>query len=506
VAGCCPVECESGVFDRLKVVSHLEDCLAGKAVATLKKRGQSLLMYVRWAQSAHWVPFPFREKAVYEYMCALRLCKAPATRANAFLQAVNFSEHVLMLPPSEAVMTPRVRGAAARSFERKRLLKQRDPLTVEQVRLLEAHLLSSQEVTAVFAGFILFLVYSRCRHSDAQRLEQEPVIDGRYLEAGSCRTKTSSRASRRRRMLPISAPVDGVLGPWASRWVDLRRLHALKVTQGGPLLPCPTKSGWSEKPISAFETGLWLKEVIAQLSDQPLLALGNIGSHSCKATGLSWAAKYGLSHDVRRLLGYHTAGKDETMLLYSRQAMSSPLRAFETVLAAVKSGAFCPDADRSGQFTGQHDAPPQDCPPPLDPAVSDPLGLEEESEEDGFGPRVPLPMSAVEESEKDEEGSSTSSSSPDVPDESSEASSGEVHAAATVVAAAVQRELPTDREWPPESVRMHVIRGTYHLLRPDSTEALRCGRVVTDSFVPIPRIPAFMSPRCRMCETAFASA
>ena len=79
---------------------------------------------------------------------------------------------------------------------RKRLLTQRDPLLKTEVVNLEQHLLTSDGHTAVFAGFVLFLVYARCRHSDAQRLQGEPQVVHDYLEAGSSSTKTSSRAGR----------------------------------------------------------------------------------------------------------------------------------------------------------------------------------------------------------------------------------------------------------------------------------------------------------------------
>jgi len=312
VSGCCPIEFPGPSFDRPRVLRHLEDCLAGKAVSTLRKRGQSLLMYARWSQAEGLAPFPLREDSVYAYVTALREAKAPATRATFFLEAVNFAEHVLMLAPEGGPLSARVRGAAARCFERKRLLTQRDPLTVEQVSALELHLHDQDGKTAVFAGFVLFLVYARCRHSDAQRLEREPRVEGRYLEAGSSRTKTSSRAGRRRRLLPKAAPVEGLLGDWATRWVELRAEHGLSVALEGGLMPCPGKSGWTGRPLTAFEAGLWLKELLASLLPREALEGRNLGSHSCKATGLSWAAKAGLSHDVRRLLGYHTSSRDET--------------------------------------------------------------------------------------------------------------------------------------------------------------------------------------------------
>ena len=74
------------------------------------------------------------------------------------------------------------------------------------------------------------------------------------------------------------------------------------------------------------------------------------GTHSAKATVLSWASKYGISHDDRRLLGYHAAAGDKSMLTYSRDAMAGPLREMARVVRDIKAGVFRPDTTRSGYF------------------------------------------------------------------------------------------------------------------------------------------------------------
>jgi len=81
-------------------------------------------------------------------------------------------------------------------------------------------------------------------------------------------------------------------------------------------------------------------------------APGGYGTHSAKATLLSWAAKAGVKRSLRKLLGYHADGRDQSMLEYSRDAVAEPMRELVRVLALVRSGAFRPDVTRSGRWTG----------------------------------------------------------------------------------------------------------------------------------------------------------
>ena len=90
------------------------------------------------------------------------------------------------------------------------------------------------------------------------------------------------------------------------------------------------------------------------------LAEVKVSAHSLKATTLSWAAKAGLGHGTRRLLGHHAAPKDRSMLTYSRDALAAPLRELDRVYELIRSGSFRPDMSRSGIM-----AETLDCSPPL---------------------------------------------------------------------------------------------------------------------------------------------
>ena len=65
-----------------------------------------------------------------------------------------------------------------------------------------------------------------------------------------------------------------------------------------------------------------------------------LGTHSLKATCLSWCAKWGVERQTRALLGFHSKGKDGTELVYGRDNMSAPLRELNVVISAVASGSF----------------------------------------------------------------------------------------------------------------------------------------------------------------------
>ena len=95
------------------------------------------------------------------------------------------------------------------------------------------------------------------------------------------------------------------------------------------------------------EATLWLRELLV---GEDVLEGGpcNVGLHSLKATLLAWAARAELPVGVRKILGYHTSGQDEMVLLYSRDALAGPLRALMRLLAAIREGAFLPAEGRSG--------------------------------------------------------------------------------------------------------------------------------------------------------------
>ena len=69
-----------------------------------------------------------------------------------------------------------------------------------------------------------------------------------------------------------------------------------------------------------------------------VLARGNhplLGTHSCKATTITWCSKLDVTGEHRLLLCGHSKVKDKTMLKYSRDAFAGPLHALADIIGEV---------------------------------------------------------------------------------------------------------------------------------------------------------------------------
>ena len=98
----------------------VRDTFESRRNNTLLKRAGSVLLYLRWHRALYPMvaALPFGEPDVYRYLCDLRIEGAPPTRAQAFVEAVNFSEALLGLPPSGVGKSARVAGAALACYKR----------------------------------------------------------------------------------------------------------------------------------------------------------------------------------------------------------------------------------------------------------------------------------------------------------------------------------------------------------------------------------------------------
>ena len=331
----------------------LADVLAKKKTGTLRVRSSSILLYVRWAKAKGLAPFPISTEVVYKYVDELRKDKAPATRANSFRSALAFLKGTFKLDHVDEVLdNSAISGSCHRSFLTKRLLRQRDALTVDQVQILESVVDTAQSLSdRVFAGHCLLCVYGRLRFGDSQGIEAEPYIDGEYLEAGTSMHKTDSLFGRARRLLPVAAPAVGVSKTnWAVAFLQARKDAGLRAGAGRPLMPAPiTGGGWSPGKLRTSEASVWLCEILQRYSLGPQ-NVSNIGAHSLKATALSWMAKAGLPEKTRRFLGYHVKPKDKSLIIYSRDSMAGPLEMLDNLVVQIAMGEFKPDMSRSGRW------------------------------------------------------------------------------------------------------------------------------------------------------------
>ena len=425
---------------------------------------------------------PFFEEDAYKYVAFLRNSGAPPTRATRFREAVAFAKYVVGADGADDVLSSRrVSGAALESWRRKRKLRQRDPLTVGQVKALEAVAAGQGKVMdRVFAGFVLFMLYTRARFNDAMNVTSEPEVVGRFLEAETAKFKTANLPGRRDKVLPLAGPAQGlVAASWAERWLDDRRACGLVAAPGRPFMPAPCADGsWTEGPLANFEATVWMRELLAADAGPPA-DMDNIGTHSCKVTTLSWMAKAGAKEGDRRLLGYHVAPKSRSVLIYSRDALAGPLRELEKILKCIACGDFAPDADRSGRWVGERPPPPPPSavPPPPSEAADD----------------VPPPPPPPEQESSD--GSSCGSSTASEPDQPSD-SDGE---AAERAAQAVSVKGRGPARGSSEAIHKHAQRGTFHKGAELDGTRLACGRAVSANFRLVDEIPAFMWPRCQVC-------
>jgi len=83
-----------------------------------------------------------------------------------------------------------------------------------------------------------------------------------------------------------------------------------------------------------------------------------VPTHSCKASCLSYCAKFGPDAVTRLQLGYHTSGDSGLHMVrtYSRDSLAEPLAELVSVLTDIRLMRFKPDCTRSGRFSAPLDA------------------------------------------------------------------------------------------------------------------------------------------------------
>ena len=354
---------------------------------------------------------------------------------------------------------------------RRRKARQRPALTVEQVRKLEGivHDVKRSKYDRVAAGFFLLLVYGRLRFSDGQRIKEMKLdvvrVNGRqsgFLECEAERTKTALTLEKRIRRLPVAVPLQCLGLPWIPVWLQHRKSEGF-ASDGDkdvqePLLRHPAYgSGWTAAMVTVGYAASWLRTL---LDATPSADSVPIGMHSCKATLLSWAAKRGLPHGPRRLLGYHVASKDSTIVIYSRDALADPLRQLVSLLQEVAANKFQPDLTRSGMMLAQAS----------DYKAKD-LHCQADSEAQ--------PDSSSESSLDEEDGNPTDD----------EAAVDEVVGAWAPLGAG---------EDGLQFVR-HKTSRYLHLIKDEAGTELRCGRKLTVNYMKLSRKPKFVHPACSVC-------
>ena len=328
----------------------LGDLFRGKAPATLLKRARAIEKLCGYFGVG---AFPTSEQKVYQFFQAERAKSAPPSRLKSYLEALAFCLHVFSMSElRDVVASKRLHGCAIPAVPS--CVVQAAPLTVEELTRLHEVLHEQCDWNAVFAGAVLFVVYSRARWADAMHScsllqDKDEAGTTRYLEAESAVHKTMHASMYMHRMLPLVAPALGIVHtPWADRWLEVRRSLGISLPPDHAMMPAPSSEGQpTQRPLSATEAGAWLRKVLFGNKDQ--LVHKRVSAHSMKATTLSYAAKFGVDAETRLQLAYHVGGF-KLLHTYSRDAAAQPLLELEKVLSAIREGRFRPDSTRSGRF------------------------------------------------------------------------------------------------------------------------------------------------------------
>ena len=355
-----------------------------KKAGTLMVRATAWRLFLKFAEDFSHDPQTLDEAQAYAYLNHLVATGAPPSRGDSFIRAVNFAHgHCGFKKAFEISSSARCLGAAAVSLAEKRLRVQRDPLLVAWVISAEEAVVAARDgggpltmYEACTLGFLLFCVHTRSRCADAARISREPTLDeavGKnaslfsFIEASTAghATKTGNTSRLANLCLPVAGLSRGIADvPWASCWLALRRILSLDATEDGCLMRVPLLDGsFAEGRIRAGQATTWLRCILLKLGARPE-EIRNVGSHSCKATLLSLAAKGGLLRDDRRILGGHAFPGDKSVDTYSRDALAAPLFELAQLLVHVREGTFKPDSSRSGRWTslpGDHAGTLSDC-------------------------------------------------------------------------------------------------------------------------------------------------
>ena len=342
-------------------LGNLEVVFCKKSSNTLLQRAFCLKKFAVWC--VHRFPQEgLSEGLLFLYLQELREQAASASAADSLLSALAFTHGTLGLSLHlDVLRTPRVTGLAHLQLRTRRPPRQAQVLSVAQVRHLEQVAGEDpRSYKSLVAGGLCFCLFARARNSDAKR-SQTVAFDwdrtgtAGYVEASVLNPKQARASSRSNKLLPLAAPVLGLLDkPWAKSWQESRLRWSLEcagTVESSPIIPAIASNGdLLPASLSSAEVTRWLRSILSEMSDACQDNILRISSHSLKATLLSWTAKVDVGWDNQTLLGYHSLGVNRSSLNYSRDALSGPLRRLVDVLSLVSSGRFDPDDTRSGRW------------------------------------------------------------------------------------------------------------------------------------------------------------
>jgi len=240
-----------------------------------------------------------------------------------------------------------VMAAKRKNMDRKQGTREAPPLTVAMVKALELIVLNEEVDLGMRSviGFILFVLYTRERVTDAARVKKEPWCVGPPHVLGHIESRTVSEDTkhgqseqRRRRPVVLLGNAWGVTtkGSWGHAWLQVRRRMGQDAKKDKTLQNRVDKN-WNPVKgtmINASQVTTILRRVLKNYSRR----IDQHSSQGLKATPLSWTGKRGVLPDVQKILGSHANGKAEMKNLYARDSLCWPVNVLGMVIQEIKAG------------------------------------------------------------------------------------------------------------------------------------------------------------------------
>ena len=285
----------------------LRDILSGKAPSALTKRANALLRYIEKLREAR-IAVPGDEALLYNYFCELRDAGVPLSRLRALVESIGFTEFVLGIDGlCQRLLPKRCLGASRRTGET--VTRQSGPFTVRRLACLHKVVHDDTELfwIRLVCGAAVVATYTRSRWMNMQHTvaivldpsELYPVfIELKIKEFRTRKTNAWSGGT----MAAVGPALGAVQGNWVKAWWSLRVQLDVPINAGFPLTPAPDVNGDPTiRLLTTTEVGKWIERILDRA--KLLTPDSKISSHSCKATMLSYLAKFGASVPDREFLG-----------------------------------------------------------------------------------------------------------------------------------------------------------------------------------------------------------
>ena len=206
----------------------------------------------------------------------------------------------------------------------------------------------------VIFGFLVFCTISSSRFHDASSATAMTVETHQDLsvliELGTTDPKTANTVDKQTRLLPLLAFSPGLVqdvpGGWGRAWLDARDRCGLKFGLGIAIMPALGSDGkFLQRSMTSGEATQYLREGL-RLGGAEANSVARKSTHSMKSGVLSWAARFDILEDTRRLLGHHVHPTMKSILTYSRDALAGPLAHVWDMFQAIVAKEFDPSDSR----------------------------------------------------------------------------------------------------------------------------------------------------------------